>query len=256
MRILDIDLDFFLDEIAHFRKKNEVRLNKKHYSPWSEAQVVDFLENRLGLDSANRIPGKHFIHHDEVFHYLKEQIEDGMLLPPFSVSHIDAHSDLATSIDGCFLYIMETMLRRPRELRTDVSDAKGLQKLNEGNFLIFMLACGWLSDLTFVKHDKTKEYYNPFFFKNNDTSTNIFQLKTYKKGLLRHYAVGSTNLQEKMGLFKYTRKGRQVKFNETNWRYFKTKKPFDYIFLTQSPNFTPSTSDALIHVIERYMNIQ
>ena len=253
MRILDIDLDFFLDDIAHSKGKSLKRLNKKDYIPWKEKDVIEFLEKQIGLDKTKPVKGKFFVHHEEVFDFLKSEINKKNLTPKFSITHVDAHSDLATGTDGCYTYIMEELLHRPVKKRDEISDAKPFQKINCGNFLVFILACGWIKDLTFVMHDKTKENYNPFFFKNNDPSTNIFQFKAYKRGLLTHSIAGSTDFIRSMQPYKFKKKGSQVKFIEMNWKEVKIKKPFDLIFLTQSPNFTPKTSDLLIPIIERYI---
>jgi hypothetical protein len=37
------------------------------------------------------------------------------------------------------------------------------------------------------------------------------------------------------------------------WKKFRTYEPFDYMALSRSPGFTPSESDGLVPVIERYM---
>ena len=47
-RILDIDLDFFLNRVSDSRE-DEKRLNKKKYYPWEKRTLKSFLENRCGL---------------------------------------------------------------------------------------------------------------------------------------------------------------------------------------------------------------
>lgn len=252
MRILDIDLDFFLDEIAHFRKRNTQRLSNKKYIPWNYKQVECFLEKQIGLSKENPVAGKIFVHHDEVFHFLSKELQDDKITGPFSLTHIDAHSDMATGVDGCFLYIMEELLRRPLKKRYDVSTAGNWEKLNPGNFIIYMAACSMLQDLTFVKHHKTNEKHMPLFFEDNNVDSNILQMKVYNKGLIKDLAM-STDLLGKISNYQSTNKGRRIKYKEADWCSYKNKRPFDRIFLTQSPSFTPSNSDDLIPVISQYM---
>ncbi|TRW25355.1 hypothetical protein FMM05_08610 [Flavobacterium zepuense] len=252
MRILDIDLDFFLDEIAHFRKRNNQRLDKRRYVPWNSGQVECFLEKSLGLNKSNPIPGYLFTHHDEVFCWYKEQIASGNIQGASSILHVDAHSDLATGIDGAFLYIMETMMRKPINLRPDVSDATDWSKLNPGNYLVFMAACEWISDLTFVKHHKSNEKYNPLYFSGNDADSGNIQIKSYQPGILKNLASG-TRLFAEIHNHEPIIVGQEVPFQEISWCNYGTDEKFDFILLTQSPSFTPATADKLMDVIKQYM---
>jgi hypothetical protein len=253
MKILDIDLDFFLDEIAHFRKRNNQRLNQKHYIPWNTGQVECFLEDKFGLRKDSPLPGVLFTHHDEVFHWCREFKRQGNA-ENFSIVHIDAHSDLATGIDGCYLYIMETMLRKPNLERPIVEDAGDWQKLNPGNFLIYMAACDWIENLTFVKHHKSNETYNPLFFQNNNVETNVLQLKSYNAGIVKNLAMG-TRLFQQISNHNPVFLTNPIPYREVKWCDYKENHKFDYIFLTQSPSFTPKTSDKLLETIKLYMHI-
>ena len=253
MRILDIDLDFFLDEIAHFKGRNNRRLNKKNFIPWNTGQVECFLEKNLGLDKNNPISGKLFTHHDEVFYWCQD-FRKSENYEPISIVHVDAHSDMATGVDGCFLYIMETMLRKPIKERHEIQDAGEWQNLSPGNYLIFMAACEWINKITFVKHHQSNETYNSLFFQNNDVSTNNIQLKSYEPNILRKLAMG-TNLFDEIINHTPITLTNLVPFTEIKWcDYIETNK-YDYIFLTQSPSFTPHSSDKLMDTIKMYMKI-
>jgi len=128
MRILDIDLDFFLDEIEYFRSRNNKRLNKKDYNPWNYRQVECFLENSFGLNQNYPIEGKIFTHHDELFTHVECEILQGKMHPPFVIHHLDAHSDFAMGIDNCSEYIMETLLFVDFNQRSSlIKKAKGFQ---------------------------------------------------------------------------------------------------------------------------------
>lgn len=58
MKILDIDLDCFMDTVVSFiNEDSTLRLDEEYYgeSVWSETQVRDFLENNLGLSKEHKI---------------------------------------------------------------------------------------------------------------------------------------------------------------------------------------------------------
>lgn len=84
----------------------------------------------------------------------------GEMVPPFSVTHLDAHADLGLGDAGC-TYLMNELAFEPVEKRYDILDRRrparrdgihllGNKELNDGNWLAFALACGWLSELTYV----------------------------------------------------------------------------------------------------------
>jgi hypothetical protein len=69
MKILNLDLDFFIDGIVFNPNGMVRRANKKKYKPWSEQRVREFLENQCELSRSSRIPGRYGVHHNEVFDY-------------------------------------------------------------------------------------------------------------------------------------------------------------------------------------------
>ena len=84
MRILDIDLDFFLSDVHRWGQTGK-RANKKFFIPWPEASVRRFLEDRCGLSTSAPRPGKLV----EVFHDWQERIDTGDLSTPFEGVHVD-----------------------------------------------------------------------------------------------------------------------------------------------------------------------
>lgn len=50
MRLLDIDMDYFLKEIPIMISENNMgRVSDDSYPVWNQKEVTDFFENRLGL---------------------------------------------------------------------------------------------------------------------------------------------------------------------------------------------------------------
>ena len=59
MRIVDIDMDYFLKEIPIIISENNTdRLPDEDYQVWSKDEVIDFLENKLGLSKKQKLRGK------------------------------------------------------------------------------------------------------------------------------------------------------------------------------------------------------
>ncbi len=66
MRILDVDLDFFVDAVAHFRDLNDLsRLSDEEYSAWPVEDAAAFLSDQCGLSGP--LPGWAIERHGEAF---------------------------------------------------------------------------------------------------------------------------------------------------------------------------------------------
>ncbi len=88
-RILDLDLDFFLDEIAYHRSDRGKRLPSWGYRPWKKSKVRSFLEQQCLLSTANPAKGRVVTHHDEMFWLWRELVQAGQIEVPFVVVHVD-----------------------------------------------------------------------------------------------------------------------------------------------------------------------
>ena len=53
-------MDFFLNEKTSFESP---RASSDFYYPWKECGVINFLEERLGLNKNNKIEGRIYIKH-------------------------------------------------------------------------------------------------------------------------------------------------------------------------------------------------
>lgn len=92
MRVLDLDLDFFLRDKAHFMNGSEGRLDPDEYPAWPLDLAMTFLTERCGLDEAR--PGSWSSSTTSSFYVWGSAIEAGQLVAPFEVVHVDAHADL------------------------------------------------------------------------------------------------------------------------------------------------------------------
>lgn len=243
MRILDLDLDFFISDIAHFISDDGDRLDEVYYIPWSEKETRVFLEQRCGLSKINPIKGKVIKHHDEAFFFWRELINKGSLETPFEVVHVDAHADLGLG-DASWAYILGDLLRFPPKERINPK-TDGMGGLGFGNYLAFSIASRWISQLTFVLHPKWENDLPLFLLKDFDDASGAIQLKLFEKNDIDVHRI---------------RKARPISVEpevplklQKCWDY-KTRESFDYIVLCQSPGYTPFTADKLLSVIEGYID--
>src|SRR4051812_38877731 len=92
-RVLDLDLDFFIDgPPAHWKRYDGGRLDSDDNPPWPLDRAIEFLAHRCNLNS--KLPGFVVEHHGELFARWRDAINAGILRPPFELIHVDAHADL------------------------------------------------------------------------------------------------------------------------------------------------------------------
>lgn len=150
MRVLDIDMDFFLSDVCELAAVGE-RPSEDEASPWKEADVRAFFERKCGLSRVHPLPGRVFDTHDGALWLWHEQIASGALSVPFHVTHVDAHSDLGIGRPGP-AYVLESVLAQPPGRRIDLEKYVREKKLDEANYLLFALAFRWIASLKNVRN--------------------------------------------------------------------------------------------------------
>ena len=108
MRVLDLDMDFFLSDPCPLARLGE-RPDESCARVWSDEEVIRFLEEQCGLSREKPVPGLIFDTHDKALDFWKERVEDGSLTTPFEVVHVDTHSDLAFGPPGTG-YVLNVVL--------------------------------------------------------------------------------------------------------------------------------------------------
>lgn len=117
MRVLDIDLDFFLADCCPLAELGH-RPSLPGHEPWEASAVRAFLENQCGLSRTAPKPGRIFETHDGALRFWEEQIAAGRLTAPFDVTHVDAHSDLGIGYPGQN-FVLFNVLSMPVPKRLD-----------------------------------------------------------------------------------------------------------------------------------------
>ena len=242
MSVIDIDLDFFLNDVPNWPPNP--RLSDDEFTPWKEADVRRFLEQNCGLSTQRPVTGRFVTKHDEAFHVWKQLIADRTLTTPFEIVHIDSHADLGCGSGG-HIYLMSNLLFQPVADRPNL--IAGNSELNEGNYLLFVMACRWVSSITYVANPKVR---NDLFFlhlKDFDQRTNALQLKPSTEKQI--YLYNSTENPVAVGNLEP-----EVPFQRVKHPNFSTTQPFDSAILCHSPRYTPPSSDRLIPVIMEYID--
>ncbi len=249
MRILDINLDFFLNKTPYNRPLySNKRLSGREYKPWNAVDVCNFLESRCGISKP--VKGRVLKHHDEAFFFWKELISNDLLELPFDVVHSDSHADIGYGDLGCS-YLMSELLHQPTERRQTPDCA--FNAMNTGNYLDFTIACHWIKSLTYVNHDNIPRDLLPIYFKDFSIYSGYIELNKLDRDIFDEICSGR-RIHDTYESWRVIGTEPPVPFYHVNLEDFINDKPFNFIVLAQSPSFTPIKSDDLIPVICKYID--
>ena len=237
MWVLDLDLDFFLSDCCPLAPKGE-RPSKDCASPWTEADVVSFLENGLGLDADRPIPGRVTETHDGALSFWKARMDAGQLTRPFSVVHVDAHADLGIGKPGPG-FVLNNVLGIPPKERDDFSRYYAQKQLDEANYLLFALAFRWIDALTLVR-DPFSRPDLPSFCERDGERYRPIRLRSFVSSLFEN---------------RYAAEPEVLLTVYNDPETVRIREPFACMNLALSPRYAPKTADALVHVITRYMTL-
>lgn len=234
VRVLDIDLDFFLADCCPLAPAG-ARPELLGHEPWDEAAVVDFLERQCGLDAKRPLPGAIVTTHDEALRLWSERRKSGVWTEPFSVTHIDAHSDLGIGRPGPG-FVLNTVLAQSPAVRADLARYYAQKQLDEANYLLFALAFRWIASLDNVRNPKSRPDIPPQILLPGRTDA------------IRLTSFVARFLEEKNGPEPV------VPFHVyDDYRTFSTPAPYDYMTVAISPRYAPREADALLPVFSRYL---
>ncbi|MBQ1820613.1 MAG: UPF0489 family protein [Clostridia bacterium] len=237
MWALDLDLDFFLNDCCPLAPKGE-RPSSDCASPWTEAAVVSFLEDALGLDAKKPIPGRITETHDGALTFWKEQMNAGKLSRPFSVVHVDAHADLGIGKPGPG-FVLNNVLGIPPAERDAFSRYYAQKQLDEANYLLFALAFRWIDALTFVRDPFSRADLPPFCERTEEGYRPI-RLRSFISTLFE----GKNGAEPVIPLTVYNDPAAVC-----------VREPFACMNLALSPRYAPKEADSLVPIITRYMHL-
>jgi hypothetical protein len=201
-RVLDLDLDAFIYGSAHWREPDGPRLEADEFPPWTLEKLLGFLESQCLL--TGRLPGYAVEDHGELFFRWRDAIDQGLLEPPFHITHVDAHADIGLGDSG-YVYLLTELLREPVEARRD--PRIGNDALGDGNFLAFAVATRWVSAIEYVlggrdddfEEEPTYEWVPgdllPYIFEDFDPRTRTLRLPIFEATNLQTNLLSKDNLR-------------------------------------------------------------
>jgi hypothetical protein len=247
MRVLDLDLDFFVSPTPKGLDTDPAkRLDGSRYSIWTPQEVTHFLEQRLGLSTAARVPGRVATTHDMAFDTWKTGLASGQLTAPFEVIHVDNHADLGVGDAGWHYLTTELLHQDSLMWATPRSGA-----ITEGNYLAFAVAAGWVRSIIYVappcRFREDGEYLGEdrmqCYFLDNTPSSGELTLPVYERGA------------SAMPGMRPLRRLPTISFKTQNANDVRIEEPFDFAFVAQSPRYTPVEADELLPIIQRYLKL-
>jgi len=231
MRVLDLDMDFFLSAPCPLAKYGE-RPDESCAEVYSDEEVVRFLEEQCGLSREHPVPGAIFDTHDKALDFWKARLTDGSLTAPFEVAHVDTHSDLAFGPPGPD-YVMNVVLSRPTEIRERIHMYREAHEMDEANYLLFALSFRWISRLTYVRNPKSYQDV-PAQLLNEEGN---IQLRSFVSRLFE----GKNGLEPVTPFEVYG-----------DYRRFQGKR-YDFVTMAQSPRYAPRSADRIMQILRQYL---
>lgn len=236
MRVLDIDLDFFLADCCPLAEVGKRPCLEGH-EPWPEERVTAFLEGQCGLSADAPVPGAIFETHDMALTFWRERMVEGGLKAPFHVTHVDAHSDLGIGKPGPG-FVLNGVLPRHMEKRADIEKYYDMCQLDEANYLLFALAFRWIKSLDNVRNPMSrKDIPREILLPERE---DMIQLTSFAARLSQ----GTNGPEPAIPFHVYH-----------DYKAFKAEKPYDYVTLAISPRYAPEKADELLPIIGRYIKI-
>lgn len=247
MRVLDIDLDYFLDAPVNEQDhSSDSRVTDSGCveSVWSEKRVRSFLENNLGLSKDKKIKGRVFKGHDEALYFWEDLICNEKLETPFSVVHIDSHPDLGYGgLGKCFvleeLILRQLEYRKPRYCKDCEFDGR-FYNIDIGDYLLYGVAFRWFSDIIYCSNPNSDCGAIPTEVLDNKVPDRLLKTTTFHIKLQPRNDVGFDEPRIPLVIIPNIE---EVHFDGM----------FDFASIAQSPNYTPKNADYILDVFREYI---
>ena len=231
MRVLDLDMDFFLSGPCPLAALGE-RPDESCAEVWSDEEVEHFLEDQCGLRCEHPVPGAIFDTHDKALDFWQARLQEGSLTTPFEVVHVDTHSDLAFGPPGTN-YVLNVVLSRAPEMRNAIGAYREAVELDEANYLLFALAFHWIERLSYVRNPKSHQDIPRQLL---DGDGNIF-LRSFISRMME----GKNGREPVIPFDVYD-----------DYRMFR-RHGYDFVTMAQSPRYAPESADRIMEIVRRYI---
>ena len=184
--------------------------------------------------------------HDEVFYLWRDAVGQRRLIPPFHVTHIDAHGDLGFG-DCSYVYLMtELLFQEPEDRHFPETGDRGL---GESNYLAFAIACRWISDLVYAFNPGGGSDVFPYYRRAFERDADDVQLAALTLEQLEHLKqIYPEQRHDELQRFRESVAEHlepPVPVRTMPWKAFHADGPFDAVFLARSPAYAPAEADVL-----------
>ena len=251
MRVLDLDLDYFLDEPVHnvnYSSNERVTDEACVKSVWSEARVRDFLENNLKLSKDRKVEGRVLKGHDEALYFWEELLKAKKLDAPFSIIHVDSHADLSYG-DVAKSFVLNDLIFWKPEIR-NTRHCAGFEidgvyhNIGIGNYLLFAIAFGWVADLIYCANPNCDPGDIPREILSRGVPAYLSQpYDLYIKLQPSDDYSDNDCLREPVIPLRII----------PQIEYVQNDESFDFINIAQSPNYTPENADYILDIVREYI---
>ena len=231
MKVLDLDMDFFLTDACPLAAKGE-RPDERCARPYADDEVIRFLEEQCGRSRQHPVPGAIFDTHDKALDFWRARIREGALSAPFEAVHVDTHSDLAFGPPGPD-FVLKAVLTRAPAARVNLEGYRHGVKLDEANYLLFALAFRWISRLTYVRNPRSR----------HDVPARLLD----GQGNIR-LTSDIARLMEGINGPEPTVPFAQI----DDYRSFE-QTGFDFVTMAQSPRYAPASADRIMALVRPYI---
>lgn len=263
MRVLDLDMDYFMTKIANTPFSCKARLTEEDYgnSVWSEEEVRQFLEQNLGLSKKHKIHGRIVNGHNEALFFWEELINCKKLSDPFDVVHVDSHADLGLG-DSSWIFLQSDFLTLPVESRRKISEYEFCDKIKRisiGDYLLWAIAYKMVSSIIYCANpygskndyifDTLKDFREEYIW--DKPVKNYIQLKYNKTMKMPEY--NSSDAYKKKYLEGAIKDPVVELLIIPTIEDVKFEGDFDYAVMAQSPNYTPASADFILDIFREYI---
>ena len=231
MRVLDLDMDFFLTAPCPLAQPGK-RPDESCAAAYSDGEVICFLEEQCGLSRAHPVPGAIFDTHDKALDFWHARLADGSLSAPFEVVHVDTHSDLAFGPPGTN-YVLNVVLSRLPQQRAIIDTYRKAVELDEANYLLFALAFRWISHLSYVRNPKSHQDIPPQLLDGEG--------RIHLRSFIARMMEGKNGPEPVIPFDVYD-----------DYRQFQ-KTGYDFVTLAQSPRYAPASADRIMEIVRQYI---
>ncbi|MEA5026958.1 MAG: UPF0489 family protein [Erysipelotrichaceae bacterium] len=227
----------------------------------------------MGLSKNEKTKGRIVTHHNGAFYYWRELIENRNLTSPFNVVHVDAHADLGLGDAGVgWPDVFKKLLVFPPSKRIQIEYLPEIKRPSVGDYLIYAIACRWISSLTYVPHPtkdgddilacilkyrppkgNMSDGYSYFWERDDDEITVNIQLPYNQFDDLSDIC-DIDNPDKQASYIANSLLEPKVSFTVAQFDSIRYKRGFfDYVVFSQSPNFTPSSADYIMKLKKDYI---